>query len=93
MNLHLYDVIQGPCITEKGSKQAALGKFFFEVHRTATKQQIKDAVEQIYHVSVTRVNTVTMHGRWKRVRMQPGKTSDWKKAIVTLKKDQKIEFT
>ena len=92
MNLHVYDVIQGPCITEKGTKLAAQSKFFFHVNSKATKTEIKEAVEQIYHVSVTRVNTVTMHGRWKRVRMIPGKTSDWKKAIVTLKSGQKIEF-
>lgn len=92
MSLHLYDVIQGPCITEKGTKLAAQNKFFFEVNSNATKAEIKGAVEQIYHVNVLRVNTITMQGRWKRVRMTPGKTSDWKKAIVTLKPGQKIEF-
>ncbi len=92
MSTHLYDLIQTPCITEKGSKLALQNKYFFRVRLDATKPQIKRAVEEIFNVKVMDVNTIRVSGKWKRVRMQPGKTSDWKKAIVTLKQGQKIEF-
>lgn len=91
--MNIYDVIQEPCITEKGSKQAAENKYFFRVRRDASKPQIKKAVEEIFNVKVVDVNTINVSGKWKRVRTQPGKTSDWKKAIVTLKEGQKIELT
>ncbi len=92
MSIHLYDVIESPVITEKGSKQWEQGKYYFRVRKNATKQDIKKAVEEIFRVNVLRVNTVSMKGKWKRLRFQPGKTSDWKKAIVTIKAGQKIEF-
>ncbi len=92
MRLHLYDLIETPWITEKGTKQWPKGKYSFRVRPSATKVQIKHAVEEIYKVNVVKVNTVSVHGRWKRVRMHPGKTSEWKKAVVTLKPGQKIEF-
>lgn len=92
MSIHIYDVIDAPVITEKGSKQAENGKYYFRVRKDATKQDIKKAVEEIFHVNVLRVNTIAMKGKWKRLRFQPGKTSDWKKAIVTIKAGQKIEF-
>ena len=91
--MNIYDVIQEPCITEKGTKQASENKYFFRVRKDASKPQIKKAVEEIFNVKVTDVNTIMVSGKWKRVRLQPGKTSDWKKAIVTLKQGQKIELT
>ena len=93
MSIHLYDMIRQPWITEKGSKESNQGKYFFQVHLKATKGQVRRAVEEIFNVKVLRVNTMRVSGKWKRVRMQPGMTSDWKKAIVTLKPGQKIEFT
>ena len=92
MSTHLYDVIREPVITEKGTKLASQNKYFFRVCKDATKPAIKKAVEEIFNVKVKDVNTIQVSGKWKRVRMQPGKTSDWKKAIVTLKAGQKIEF-
>ncbi len=92
MSLHTYDVIQSPWITEKGSKLGPANKYLFRVHPKATKPQIKQAVEEVFNVKVETVNTMNILGKWKRVRMEPGKTSDWKKAIVTLKAGQKIEF-
>ena len=92
MSTHVYDIIKAPVITEKGSKQWEQGKYFFRVHPSATKLDIKKAVEEIFHVNVLRVNTISVRGKWKRLRYQPGKTSDWKKAIVTIKAGQKIEF-
>jgi len=93
MSLHLYDIIQAPWITEKGSSLAAQSKFLFRVHPKANKPQIKRAVEEIFNVKVMRVHTANFAGKWKRVRTEPGKTSDWKKAIVTLKQGQTIELT
>ena len=94
MKLHLYDVIRNPLITEKITRDSEkLRKYAFQVHRTANKKQIKSAVEKIFNVHVTRVNTMRNSGKWRRVRYQPGKTADWKKAIVTLKKGEKIDIT
>ena len=94
MKLHLYDVIQEPMITEKISKtQETLGKYAFKVHTDANKKQIKSAVEKVFNVHVISVNTQNFHGKWRRVRAQPGMTASWKKAIVTLKKGEKIDIT
>ncbi len=92
MSIHTFDVIREPWITEKGTKLSGVGKYFFRVHPKATKSQIKNAVEEAFNVKVLGVNTMNVAGKWKRVRIQAGKTSDWKKAIVTLKPGQKIEF-
>ncbi|PIQ85896.1 MAG: 50S ribosomal protein L23 [Candidatus Omnitrophica bacterium CG11_big_fil_rev_8_21_14_0_20_45_26] len=94
MSLHLYEIIQQPWITEKGSSmQAKQNKFQFRVHPKANKNQIKRAVEEIFNVKVLRVHTAQYGGKWKRVRLEPGKTNDWKKAIVTLKAGQTIELS
>lgn len=94
MKIHLYEVIQEPVITEKLAKNAdKLSKYAFKVHPTANKIQIRAAIEKIYNVHVIRVNTLNQGGKWRRVRFQPGRTSDWKKAIVTLEKGEKIDVT
>ena len=90
--MNLYDVIEEPLITEKGTKGEKDQKYFFRVKRTAKKHEIREAVERIWNVKVEKINTMIIGGKWKRVRYQPGRTSDWKKAIVTLKEGQKIEF-
>ena len=94
MKLGLYDVILEPCITEKIARETEkLGKYAFRVHSTANKKQIQWAVEKIYNVHVTKINTLNNQGKWRRVRSQPGRTSDWKKAVVTIKKGEKIDLT
>ncbi|MDD5216922.1 MAG: 50S ribosomal protein L23 [Candidatus Omnitrophica bacterium] len=94
MQLHIYDIIQQPVITEKIAKgQDVSGKYAFQVHPDANKKQIKAAVEKVFNVHVVRVNTINVSGKWRRVRYQPGKTANWKKAIVTLKKNEKIDIT
>ena len=90
--MNLYDVIREPLITEKGTKQEKDRKYFFHVHLHAKKHEIREAVERIFNVKVTKVNTMVIRGKWKRVRFHPGLTSDWKKAAVTLKEGQKIEL-
>lgn len=93
MKLHLYDVIRDPVITEKVSKDTEQGKYAFRVHSKANKKQIKAAIERNFNVHVTKINTMNCVGKWRRVRYQPGKTAEWKKAIVTLKKGEKIDIT
>ena len=89
-----FDVIQEPLITEKITRQSEkFGKYAFRVHPKANKKEIKAAVEKIYNVHVVRVHTSNNFGKWRRVRFQPGRTPDWKKAIVTVKKGEKIDMT
>lgn len=90
--MNLYDIISYPLITEKSTGQAEKGKYAFRVHPKATKGDIKLAVEKTFNVNVVKINTLNVSGRIKRVRYQPGYTADWKKAIVTLKSGQKIEY-
>lgn len=78
--------------TEKGAILEPENKYLFCVDRKANKIQIKDAIEHIYKVKVEAVNTALMIGKPKRVRYKAGKTPDWKKAIVTLQKGQKINL-
>lgn len=92
MRLHLYDVISEPLITEKSTGQQKEHKYSFRVHPKSNKYSVKEAVEKIFNVHVTQVNTRLMPGKWKRVRYRPGQTADWKKATVTLKEGEKIEF-
>jgi large subunit ribosomal protein L23 len=65
----------------------------FEVYKSANKTEIKKAIELVYKVKVKDVNTMIMSGKWRKVRFKPGKTPDWKKAIVTLRKGDKIDVT
>lgn len=88
-----HDVVKGMIRTEKGSAMQALNKYLFWVDKRSNKIEIKKAVEDIYKVKADSVNTVTMRGKLKRVRYAIGKTSDWKKAVVTLKAGNKIDVT
>ena len=88
-----YDIIRKPVITEKAMKGAEHSQVTFEVAMTATKPQIKAAVEAVFGVKVKSVNTVNVNGKLKRQGKTQGYTSDYKKAYVTLTADSKaIEF-
>ena len=89
-----YDVIIRPIITERSMAGAAEKKYVFEVAPTASKIEIKKAVEEIFGVKVAKVNTMNVPGKAKRLgAARPGRTKDWKKAIVQLTEDSKtIEF-
>ena len=67
-------------------------KVCFRVANNANKIEIRKAIEDIFHVKVLDVNTVKIHGKWKRLGWHRGRRSDWKKAVVTLAKGQKIEL-
>lgn len=88
-------IIKAAKLTEKASHlSGALNKYCFVVDRDANKNDIKRAVEQIFKVVVTKVNTMNCAGKQKRLRTAKyGRTSDWKRAIVTLRQGEKIELT
>ncbi len=90
--MHLYEVLRRPLITEKNSILQAQSKYAFEVAKEANKPQIKQAVEKAFKVKVTTVNVMTVPGKTRRVGRQQVLTQSWKKAIVTLKTGDKIEF-
>lgn len=86
------EVIQRPVITEKSTALQDAGKYTFEVAVNANKQQVKNAVEKAFKVEVTKVNMITVHPKWRGPGRRRGLTSASKKAVVTIKKGQKIEF-
>jgi len=88
-----YDVITAPHITEKSTLASENNAVVFKVSGDATKPQIKEAVEAIFGVSVTGVNTLVMKGKTKRWKGKPYKRTDQKKAIVTLKDGDSIDVT
>jgi large subunit ribosomal protein L23 len=89
----LYDVILAPVITEKATILSEQNKVVFKVAKTATKPQIKMAVEKLFDVKVTAVNTLVRKGKVKTFRGTVGRQSDVKKAIVTLADGQSIDVT
>jgi large subunit ribosomal protein L23 len=92
MNLIAHDIIIRPIITEKSNSLMAYGKYTFEVHKSANKIQIRQAVEQIFKVKVLSVNTINVPSKPKRRGALVGKTRSWKKAVVALPEGQRIEF-
>ena len=89
--MRILEVIRRPLVTEKSTTLQELGKYVFEVATTATKTQIKEAIEEAFEVEVVAVNTINMVGKIKRYGPRPVQKKAWKKAIVTLKKGDKIE--
>lgn len=86
-------IIRKVLITEKGTVlRETQQQYFFEVARDANKIEIKRAVEKVFNVKVDTVQTMHMRGKVKRQGRWAGRRSDWKKAIVKLKPDQKIEL-
>ena len=90
--MHLYEVLRRPLITEKNTMLQVQNKYVFEVADGANKLQVKQAVEKAFKVKVTGVNVITVPGKTRRVRRQMVQTRSWKKAIVTLREKDKIEF-
>ena len=86
-------IVRKALITEKGTGLRELrNQYYFEVARDANKLEIEKAIETIFHVKVSSVRTMQMRGKVKRQGRYVGKRSDWKKAVVTLQPDQKIEL-
>ena len=83
------DIIIKPVISEKSSYDTAIGKYTFQVARTATKTDVRKAVEQLFGVKVVSVNTVNYDGKKKRQRYVEGTTPAYKKAVVTIDMEAK----
>ena len=88
-----YDTIVSPVITEKATMLSEQNKVVFRVAKDATKPQIAEAIENLFKVSVVKVNTLNVKGKTKRFRGRDGRRSDVKKAIVTLAEGQSIDIT
>ena len=88
-----YDVIRSPIITEKATRLSEQNKVVFRVADDASKDEIAAAVEELFKVKVTKVNTLNVKGKTKRFRGTLGRRSDVKKAIVTLAEGQSIDIT
>ncbi|NLG53826.1 MAG: 50S ribosomal protein L23 [Clostridiales bacterium] len=88
-----YDIIKRPIITEQSMENVSNKVYVFEVDKTASKIDIRRAVEEIFGVSVLKVNTMNMPGKEKRMGVHVGRRPNWKKAIIRLTPDSKtIEF-
>ena len=88
-----YDTILAPVITEKGTRVSEYNQVAFKVRSEATKPEIKAAIEAIFNVKVTAVNTLNQKGKQKRFKGRLGRRSDVKKAYVTLAEGQSIDVT
>jgi len=89
----MYDTLVRPVITEKSMLSSEAGKVVFMVPLCATKDEVKVAVETIFNVKVTKVNTIRQLGKTKRFRGYKGERSDYKKALITLAEGQNIDVT
>lgn len=85
------DIIRSPIVTEKTTALSEHNQYAFRVARVATKPEIKEAVETLFSVKVTAVNTLNVKGKVKRFRGRLGKRSDVKKAIVTLAEGESLD--
>ena len=93
IELESHQVLMRPLVTEKGVHRASRNnQYAFEIHRDATKHDVKRAVEELFEVKVLKVRTQTRKGKLRRYKHRYGRTSDWKKAIVQLHEDHRIDF-
>ena len=93
MKIHLYDKIISPVVTEKSTNLSEQSKVIFKVPVTANKKNIKNSIEKIFKVNVTKVNVINKKNRIKLVRGKKVKVKGYKKALITLKKGQNIDLT
>jgi len=89
----MYDLIRAPVITEKATNVSEHNQVIFRVPLSATKREVRAAVEGLFNVKVTAVNTIRVVGKLKRFRGRVGRRSDYKKAVVTLSEGQRIDVT
>ena len=92
-NVKHYDIIRSPVVTEKSTIAGEQNKVVFNVAKSATKPEIKAAVEALFNVKVKKVNTLVRKGKVKRFRNTVGRQADVKKAVVTLQEGQHIDVT
>lgn len=88
-----HQVVRRPLVTEKNvHKSEKLNQYAFEIHPLATKIDVKHAIESLFDVKVAKVCTQSRRGKHRRYRFRTGKLKDWKKAIVTLNAEYRIDF-
>lgn len=93
IQLEAHQILLRPLVTEKGVHRATRNnQYAFEIHREATKFDVKRAVEELFEVKVKKVRTQNRKGKLRRYKFRYGRTSDWKKAIVELQEDHRIDF-
>ena len=90
--MHSSQVILAPIVSEKSYQGTADGKYTFKVHQDAHKTQVRQAVEELFDVKVTRVNIVKVQAKPKRRGLFKGSRPGWKKAVVQLRAGDTIEF-
>ena len=91
--IHLYDKILAPLLTEKSTNLSGENKIVFRVRKSANKKNLKNNIEKIFKVNITKINIVNKQNRTKFTRGRKVKVSGFKKAIITLKKGQSIDLT
>ena len=89
----MFDIVRSPVITEKATNASEHNQVIFRVPLTATKREVKAAVEGLFKVKVTGVNTIRVQGKLKRFRGRVGRRPDYMKAVVTLGEGQRIDVT
>jgi large subunit ribosomal protein L23 len=93
LTLEPHQVLLRPLVTEKGVHRANRNnQYAFEIHRDATKIDVRKAVETLFDVKVVKVRTQTRKGKNRRFKYRMGRTADWKKAIIELHSDNRIDF-
>ena len=90
--MHAHDIIIRPVVSEKSYDLMEQNRYTFEVDRRAKKEQIASAVEEVFGVTVLKVNTMNVAGKPRRLRYNKGLSRSWKKAIVTLKQGDTIDL-
>ena len=89
----MFDIVRSPVITEKATNVSEHNQVIFRVPLSATKRQVRVAIEALFNVQVTAINTMRIPGKLKRFRGRAGRRSDYKKALVTLGAGQRIDVT
>ena len=89
----IYQVLIAPHVSEKASNAGVVGQHVFKVAQNASKREIKIAIESLFGVQVSAVQTITVKGKRKRFGQRMGKRSNWKKAVVRLSGTQDVDFT
>lgn len=90
--MNIYEVLRRPLVTEKSTRLSERNKYVFAVDKKASKDQVKAAVEKAFSVGVVSVNIIRVPAETKKVGRRAVTASSWKKAIVTLKEGDKIQF-
>lgn len=90
----IYSIIRSPLVTEKSTRNSVLRQYVFRVAKDSNKIEIRNAIEKIYNVKVEKIRSAIIKGKTKKIRgNQAGKTTSWKKAVVTLKEGFDIKLT